>query len=248
MGITTDISWCDSTVNAEMGCNGCELSRPEKHCYAEAMTDRYAGNKGWPTAFNKPQIFPQRIPEACKWPDLTGTKRKGIPGLPRLIFLNDMGDTFTKSLPFDWLSPYIGEMVMSGHIWQVLTKNVRRMEEFFIALGFVPDNFWLGTSITTNATLPRINTLNAINAKVRFLSIEPMLEPISIPLHQLVNIHQVIVGGESGPNYRLFEWDWARKMRDDCRAAGVAFFMKQGPGGSKDIPADLQIREFPRSK
>jgi protein gp37 len=245
MGITTEISWCDSTVNAMMGCDGCELSRKgNKHCYAEAMTDRYAGQKGWPEAFNKPALFEKRIDEACRWPDLHRTFRKGIDGLPRLIFLDDMGDTFTESLPLDWIAPHIGKMCLSGHIWQFLTKRPKRMYKFFGQLGYVPDTFWLGTSVTTSATFPRIKTLASIPAKVRFLSIEPMLEPM--PEIDLSGIQWVICGGESGTNFRPFEWDWARSLQDQCAEAGAKFFMKQGPGGSKDIPADLQIREFPR--
>jgi protein gp37 len=123
MAILTDIEWCDSTLNAAMGCDGCELWRPSQgvfRCYAGALTNRYAGkNKGFPEAFDKPALFLSRLDDAMRWPDLTGTDRPDKPwlnGLPRIIFLDDMGDTFTESLPIDWLLRPYGPMVCpQGH-------------------------------------------------------------------------------------------------------------------------------------
>src|SRR3990167_2456987 len=108
------ISWCDSTLNLMMGCGGCELwNGARKSCYAGVMTERQVRgdhfalhSKGWPEAFDAPQLFPHRLPEALAWPDLTGKDRLEKPwlnGLPRIVFLNDMGDTFTDQLPPDWL-------------------------------------------------------------------------------------------------------------------------------------------------
>jgi protein gp37 len=123
MAITTDIEWADSTLNLEMGCDGCELWLPSKgvfRCYAGALTERYAGkNKGFPDAFDKPALFLSRLDDSLRWPDLTGTDRPDKPwldGLPRIIFLDDMGDTFTESLPIDWLLQPYGPLVCpQGH-------------------------------------------------------------------------------------------------------------------------------------
>src|SRR5262245_31262275 len=136
MPATTPIAWCDSTVNLMMGCDGCELWNPAagvRHCYAGALTGRHAGRKGWPDAFDRPALFPHRLDEALRWPDLTGKPRPGKPwldGLPRLLFLNDMGDTFTEGLALDWLAPHLPRMAASPHQWLLLTKRPRRMAEF----------------------------------------------------------------------------------------------------------------------
>jgi hypothetical protein len=111
MGMHAGIEYCDSTLNLEMGCDGCELWNPKagvKQCYAGMETDRRKGGLGWPEAFEIPRIFLERLPGALKWPDLAGKARPDKPwldGMPRIIFLDDMGDTFTESLPDDWLAP-----------------------------------------------------------------------------------------------------------------------------------------------
>src|SRR5581483_8056917 len=109
MPITTHIEYCDSTLNLQMGCDGCELwTNDVRKCYAGILHSRHAGtSSGYPASFDRPKIFQKRLLELQKWPDLTGTERKDKPwlnGLPRIVFLNDMGDTFTESLPLDWLA------------------------------------------------------------------------------------------------------------------------------------------------
>jgi protein gp37 len=137
MSITTDIQWCDSTLNLQMGCDGCELWNPKagvRKCYAGQLTERRSPTKGWPDKFGLPRIFPERIAQTPKWKDLTDTDRPDKPwlnGLPRLVFLNDMGDTFTKSLPIDWLEEFIPALENTPHIYIVLTKRADRMRTFF---------------------------------------------------------------------------------------------------------------------
>jgi hypothetical protein len=95
-------AWADDTVNTETGCDGCELWDPKNKVrisYAGLQTERMLSKgplKGWPPAFDEPKIFPGRIAAAARWTDLTGTARENKPwlnGLPRMIFVNDMGDT-----------------------------------------------------------------------------------------------------------------------------------------------------------
>lgn len=186
MGIETNIEWSDSTCNVMMGCDGCELWVPEKgirHCYAGVMTGKYAGRKGWPDSFEQPKIFMDRLDKAIAWPDLTGTKRPEKPwldGMPRIIFLNDMGDTFTEGLPVDWLAPALPRIAASPHIWMFLTKRVGRMVEFFRQHG-LPKNCWPGTTITGPQTLSRARQLLKLSeASVLWLSIEPLLERVNI--------------------------------------------------------------------
>lgn len=93
-------------------------------------------------------------------------------------------------------------------------------------------NVWLGVSVEDRKYgLPRIEHLRQTPAAVRVLSIEPLLEDLG--KLDLRGIHQVIVGGESGPGARRLEPDWARSIRDQCAEAGVAFFFKQWGGVRK---------------
>lgn len=199
MAITTGIEWCDSTLNLQMGCNGCELWNPGqgiKRCYAGNLTQLHGGpgKKGWPEAFEKPRIFPERLAQALKWPDLTGKERKDKPwlnGYPRTIFLNDMGDTFTESLAIDWLAPFVHQMALSPHVYIILTKRPRRMVKFWDAylrpgsypgaFDKIPPNFWLLTSVTGPENVGRIGELlqlRQLGARVLGVSYEPAWGPV----------------------------------------------------------------------
>lgn len=124
-------------------------------------------------------------------------------------------------------------------------------------------NVWLGTSVEDQkAANERIPHLLRTPAAVRFLSCEPLLGPVDLwsPIYRSPHhgglqsafgwgegVHWVIAGGESGLGHRDMDPDWMRKIRDDCSAAGVAFFGKQasGPRNEMPLPKDLQVREFP---
>ena len=94
--------------------------------------------------------------------------------------------------------------------------------------GSVPQHIWLGTSIEDGSKKSRARHIQTTNASVRFLSIEPLLGPIG--KIDLEGIHWVIVGGESGPRARPMLVEWARDVRDQCKAAKVPFFFKQWGG------------------
>lgn len=250
MGELTLISWCDSTCNAEMGCDGCELWNALRHsCYAGIMTERQVAEKprnGWPPAFSVPTVFPHRIPEALHWTDLSGMKRPDKPwldGMPRLIFLDDMGDTFTESLDLFWLRPFLEKMERSPHRWLVLTKRPKRAEQFFHECG-IPRNVWVGTSITDQATAnARIPALLRIPAMVTFLSCEPLLEPVELRPY-LGGLDWVIVGGESGDGFRQMNPEWAMDIRDRCVIEEVPFFFKQSSGWRSETDPMLDGMEW----
>src|SRR5437879_5714938 len=177
----TKIAWADDTVNAEMGCDGCELWDPKNNvrvCYAGRLTEQMISKgpvKGWPPAFVEPTIFPGRIAKAAGWRDLTGTARTGKPwlnGMPRVIFLNDMGDSFTASLPDDWLAPELPVMAASPHLWLLLTKRPDRQRAFSLRHE-LPSNVWAGTSISSPQD-QRLRDLMRTRATVRCVSYEPM--------------------------------------------------------------------------
>lgn len=236
------------------GCSGCELwipARGVKKCYAGVLTERYGGRPGWPPSFDQPTLFPGRIEEACRWPDLTGRDRPDKPwlnGLPRLIFLDDMGDTFDPKLPRDWLLPHVPAMEQSPHIWLFLTKQAGRMRQFFERLGYVPENFWLGVTITSDQTRGRLNDLWRIReAPVRWVSYEPALGPFDLSgalgtsqrnvwldpprpgrtWRDEYGIHWLVVGGESGPGAEPLDLQWVRRVRVHCRDMNVRLFVKQ---------------------
>jgi protein gp37 len=248
MADTTPIAWCDSSVNLMMGCDGCELWNPGagvRHCYAGRQTEQRAGRKGFPKSFAEPELFLHRLGEALAWPDLTGSDRPDkdwLDGLPRLVFLNDMGDTFTESLPLDWLAPLLPDLAASPHEWLVVTKRPRRMAEFS-RRHRLPPNVWPGTSVTTRATLGRLDDLRQVaGGGIRFLSAEPLLEDLG-PL-DLSGIHWVIVGGESGPGYRPMDPAWALAVRDACRRHRVPFFFKQSAAYRPETGVQLAGREY----
>lgn len=229
---TTDIQWCDSTVNGQMGCDGCELWAPRRGiqiCYAGRITDSRAGQRGWPKSFGEPALFTDRIMEAAlHWRDLSGTTRPAKPwldGMPRVIFLNDMGDTFTESLPLEWLAPFLPVIARSPHLWLILTKRVDRLDAFAERWP-LPENVWVGTSVTDRLTLSRVTKLRQVRAALRFVSFEPLHGPVPMNLI-LTNIAWAIAGGGSGEDARPFDVQWARDLSDLCHRAQLAFFLKQ---------------------
>lgn len=210
MGKESAIEYCDSTANPEMGCNGCELWAPSKEmysCYAGALTDFLrAGHKGYPKKFGEPVLFPERIDQACKWKDLSGTARpqgkSHLNGMPRVIFLDDMGDTWTEDLELMWLEPYVPMMEAAPHIWLFLTKRPWRMLKFFRQLGRVPRNFWLGCSIIERkAMTARLLAMQKIREQfpetILWVSWEPAYEPINWTPATMGLFNWFVFGGES---------------------------------------------------
>lgn len=236
MGKTTAIQWCDSTLNLQMGCDGCELWNPKagvKKCYAGQLHERYAGaSKGYPASFDQPQIFGDRMAEAERWPDLTGTKRLDKPwlnGMPRLIFLNDMGDTFTESLPLNWLEPFLPRLAKIPAIIMLLTKRANRMLEFSRTTPF-PANFWLMTSVTCEANRNRVEQLlDTRGGSAYGISYEPALEWVDFRrwLRGPRHLSFVITGGESGPGAQPYDLAWPRDLIKQCGGTECVPFVKQ---------------------
>jgi protein gp37 len=249
MSDNSAIGWTNATWNPLAGCTkvspGCE------HCYAEVMSRRLAamGAAGYENVINAKGKWNNHIdliPSALKKP-LHWKK-------PRRIFVNSMSDLFHKNVP-EWYIASVFEVMMQAnwHTYQVLTKRPERMQMILDAAEWWEgsEHIWLGTTMENQKEADeRAFPMRRIGPAVRFLSLEPMLELIEIPFIEKWN--WVIVGGESGPGARPFDWDWARSVRDQCREYGVPFFMKQGGGVRnkrhrlEDIPEDLRIREFPR--
>lgn len=278
MANSSSIQWCDDTVNPVMGCDGCELhnKRDPTTCYSFRLhQSRGRGNPGYAADFDKPTMFPGRTMRAARARDLRGECRPRKPwldGLPRLIFISDMGDALSKRIAFEYLYEEIVLVATSSagarHEWLWLSKRPQRMAQFSAWLrrrGVAwPRNLWAGTSITTQSTASRALRLLAVGDEntIRFISVEPQREALAIPV--LDRLDWVIQGGESGPNAHAFDLAWARELRDACAAAHVAYFLKQlgrqptiagktlrlrdAHGGDwSEWPDDLRIRQFPLS-
>lgn len=236
MSKDTAIQYADSSLNLMMGCDGCELWNKSNHsCYAGQQTDKWAGKKGWPLAFDMPRTFPERMAKAESWKDLTGFDRDGtgkpwLNGMPRVVFLNDMGDTFTKSLDVDWLGEFLPRIARSPHIYLLLTKRPSRFADFSSRYP-LPANVWPGTTITSNKTIGRLAHLLEIESGgPKWISVEPMWEAIDFG-RNLESIGWVVFGFES-KQYEAHQptrgdIDWIGNGIDQCRQAGAAPFVKQ---------------------
>lgn len=212
------IEWTNATWNPVTGCT--KVSPGCKHCYAERMARRLQamGIHQYRNAFDL-TLQPDSLEIPLRW-------RR-----PRRIFVNSMSDLFHKDVPFEFIEQVFRVMeTATWHQFQILTKRPE------IALSFAerlpwPSNIWMGTSIENALYVHRIATLRQIPAKIRFLSVEPLLGPI--PNLPLKGIHWVIVGGESGPGARTMDPKWVTPIRDRCTSASVPFFFKQWGGVNK---------------
>ena len=216
--LRTSIEWTDATWNPVTGCT--KVSPGCKHCYAEVMAHRLQAMHQ-PTYRNGFDVTlqPQSLRLPLKWK------------APRTVFVNSMSDLFHEDVPLEYIQSVFDVMQRAHwHRFQVLTKRSDRLAEVASQLDWAP-NIWMGVSVETSDYVRRIDDLRKTNARVRFLSLEPLLGPVeSLDLH---GIHWVIVGGESGPSARPMGVAWARSVRDQCVAAGVPFFFKQWGGRNK---------------
>ncbi len=218
MAQASSIEWTQATWNPVTGCT--KISPGCAHCYAERMAKRLKamGQIRYRHGFAV-TLQPDLIETPLHWKS------------PRMIFVNSMSDLFHEDIPAAFIADCFNVMAKaSQHTFQVLTKRPQRVVELASKLPW-PDNIWMGTSVETADYKWRIHELEKIPARVRFLSLEPLLGRISrLPLQ---GIHWVIVGGESGPNARPMESEWVFDIRDRCVAAGVPFFFKQWGGVNK---------------
>ncbi|MBI1944515.1 MAG: phage Gp37/Gp68 family protein [Deltaproteobacteria bacterium] len=218
MSEKTSIEWTDATWNPVRGC--AKVSPGCKHCYAETFAERFRGVPGSPYE----QGFDLRLV-----PGLIDLPRQWKRG--RRIFVNSMSDLFQDGVPEEYIARVVEVMRETPHHqYQLLTKRSARMADVLGKSG-VPDNVWCGVSVETASYVERATDLAQLPARLRFLSIEPLLGPI--PDLPLTGIGWVIVGGESGHGARPMDPSWVRAIRDRCLVAGVPFFFKQWGGVNK---------------
>ena len=218
MATNTSIEWTESTWNPVTGCD--KVSTGCKHCYAERMAHRLEamGNPRYTNGFN-----------VTLHKDLTDLPKKWKK--PRKIFVNSMSDLLHKQVPLPFIQSVFKTMNLTDqHIYQVLTKRSERLVEISNKLIWT-DNIWMGVSVENEDVAHRIDDLRITGARVKFLSLEPLLG--SLKNVSLVGIDWVIVVGESGPGARPMDEQWVIEIKDQCESSDIPFFFKQWGGFNK---------------
>jgi len=223
MTTRTKIEWTEQTWNPTTGCT--KVSPGCQNCFAERMARRLKamGMKGYENGFSL-TVHPERLNAPL-------LRRK-----PTLFFVNSMSDIFHKSVPDAFIEQVFDVMEQTPrHIYQLLTKRAERMANF-LSSRVVPKNVWVGVTVENREHgLPRMAVLKAIDAPVRFVCMEPLLEDLG---HlDLSDIQWVIAGGESGPRARPMKPEWVGKIKRQCDSSQTPFFFKQwgawGPDGKR---------------
>ena len=213
MTAQSKIEWTEATWNPVTGCT--KISAGCKYCYAEVMSRRLEamGAPGYEHGFSV----------SCHEDRLRQPLRRKK---PTMYFVNSMSDLFHSAVPFAFIDKVMETIRQTPqHTYQILTKRPDAMARYF-SRREAPANAWLGVSVENQKHgLPRIDALRGIDAAVRFLSVEPLLEDLGEI--DLSGIHWVIVGGESGHKARPMRPEWVANVKRQCRQAKAAFFFKQ---------------------
>ena len=218
MATNSHIEWTDATWNPVTGCT--KISPGCKHCYAERLSHRLQlmGQANYRNGFNL-TLQPQMLDLPLRWKT------------PKRIFVNSMSDLFHKDVPTDYIKRVFDAMKRAHwHQYQVLTKRSERVLALSNELEWSPQ-IWMGVSVESGKYKDRIDDLRQTGARVKFLSLEPLLG--SLGRLNLRGIDWAIVGGESGPGARPLNAEWVTEIRDQCIRSGVAFFFKQWGGVQK---------------
>lgn len=218
---TTKIEWTDRTWNPITGCT--KKSAGCAHCYAETMANRLKNMRlsKYSNGF-KLTLHEEDLDAPLHWRD------------GHNIFVCSMSDIFHEEVPFDFVDKIMDTIIRTPqHRFQILTKRAERMSEYF-SMRKIPGNVWLGVTVECKDTKYRIDILRNLNARVKFLSCEPLLEDLGAL--NLSRIDWVIVGGESGPKARPMKEEWVMNIKSQVQSQGAAFFFKQwGTWGSDGI-------------
>ena len=214
----SSIEWTEMTWNPTTGCD--KVSAGCKYCYAEVMTRRLhaMGIEKYKDGFEL-RIHEDALQIPYEWKK------------PKVVFVNSMSDLFHKDVPLSFIQKVFDVMNNTPmHTYQVLTKRAERLYEIHDKLNW-GINIWMGVSVENDKVKDRIDFLRETNAKVKFLSLEPLIGPLTnLNLDQ---IHWAIVGGESGRKARPMKESWVWDIRQQCAEQGVAFFFKQWGGVNK---------------
>lgn len=238
MAENSKIEWCDHTFNPWVGCT--KVSAACDHCYAETWAKR-SGLVKWGNA-------PRRRTSEANWAKPFRWNRAAqAAGAPATVFCASLADWLDNRAPHTWRLDLAQMIESTPHlIWLLLTKRPQNWEQYS-PWPYAPPNVWLGTTAENQKEFDRRWPYIAnVQAAVHFVSYEPALGPLSLAGCYPVP-DWIICGGESGHHARDMDPAWARTLRDECRTAGAAFFMKQMTR-KQPIPPDLMVREIPTSE
>jgi protein gp37 len=296
MSANSNIEWTDHTFNPWIGCT--KVSPGCDHCYAERREDLRLHRVQW--GAGQPRHRTKTWGDPVKW-NAAHAAFFAEHGRRQRVFCASLADVFDNEVPPLWRVELLTLIGATEHLdWLLLTKRVGNVKRLLCEAaelaherglpaaahwitswvdGEPPPNVWLGATVVNQAEADRdIPKLLTTPARVRFLSIEPMLGPVDLtditlrrgtddeehfdalyfdgdpddkPDLGTATLDWVIAGGESGPGARPAHPDWFRSLEQQCRAAGVPFFLKQMGGARdkrgalEDLPEDLRVREFP---
>lgn len=271
----SNIAWTDYTFNPWIGC--ARVSKGCINCYAEAWARR-AGRDVWANS-------PRRRTSAANWKQpLKWNELARAEGVRRKVFCASLADWLDAAAPAQWRAELLDLIAATPWLhWQLLTKRPEQWAERLIPAselistaaawldGTPPRHVWAMATVEDQDATSRIADLLTIPARVRGLSIEPLLGPLDlfhvrhprggtydalckkggISFRDGVGIDWVIVGGESGPHRRPMELAWLLDVVRQCQAAGVAVFVKQDvalrPGQQGRIPDEIwALKQFPK--
>lgn len=236
MAKKTKISWCTTTWNPitgctkySLGCQNCYACKDTKRLQNNPLTDRYRAG------FDQVVFHPKALREPYTY------------AKPEVVFVCNMSDIGHEAVTDDQVRAIFKVMNdLPDQGFLVLTKRSARLGKLNDIVTWTP-NIAAGVSVESAENLYRIDDLRKSDAKLKFLSLEPLLGPL--PNLNLDGIGWVIVGGESGTGYRPMDPAWAIDLRDQCAKAGVPFFFKQHGGRKRDkggdILADNRYHEYP---
>lgn len=239
MSDKSKIEYVDTSWNPITGCTKC--SPGCNNCYAERFSARLAamGHYKYQRVINRENKWNNEVYLSEKDMDQPFHWRK-----PRRIFVNSMSDTFNLDVPFKWIDQILETAdYCSQHTLIILTKRPRNalcydgyadMENTDGSGNLEtsnwewPQNVWLGTSVCTQKEVDNINYLLEIpSVKIKFISVEPMLEQIIIPEEKLKRLQWVVIGCESGPGAREIDNKWIANLILDCMNFDIPVFLKQ---------------------
>lgn len=243
MGDKTIIAWTNHTFNVAWGCE--KVSPGCAHCYADDLAKRY-GHSVWGAGQPRRTFGEQHWSEPLAW-----ERAAAKAGARERVFTSSMCDVFEDHPTIARERERLWNIIRTtpNLDWQILTKRSNR-----IAACLPEDwgggwpNVWLGVSIEDQERAIRADHLREIPAAIRFVSYEPALGPLTLDLR---GIGWVICGGESGAKFRPMDLDWARSMRDQCAAAGVAYFFKQSSARFTERGTTLDgetVRQYPKQR
>jgi len=208
----SNIEWTELTWNPVTGCT--KISPGCKFCYAEVMSKRL---KAMGVEKYKDGFIIKTHSDALNIPFTW--KR------PKIVFVNSMSDLFHPDVPLEFIKAVFSVMNQTPrHTYQVLTKRSDRLLELSAELNWT-NNIWMGVSVENESYTYRIDELSQTAAKIKFLSMEPLIGPVKTL--NLDKINWVIVGGESGHKARPVKKLWIESIRIKCEENKTPFFFKQ---------------------